>query len=195
VPVTEAQSTLVFPQAVVGGGYNSSLLLANPTGLPLDLTITFPTSTAGPVQRHLDPNATTGVPIESFFQRVPDTIMTGAVRITSTGPLLGVLDIDSQYDSVTIGAHPAATDFSFPQVANATSAATVTIHVYDPSGGRSKSATITLAANQQLSRLVSELVAGVATQVGGYIRIHSDQPIWVWEIYGSDVVMASGPPL
>jgi len=52
-----------------------------------------------------------------------------------------------------------------------------------------------LGANRQLGRLVSELVPGTATQLGGYIRIRADQPIWAWEIYGSGEVMASGPPL
>ncbi len=62
-------------------------------------------------------------------------------------------------------------------------------------GSAPKTGVVTLTPNQQLSRLVSELVAGVETQVGGYIRIRSDNPIWAWEIYGSGQVMASGPPL
>src|SRR5262245_78094 len=108
---------------------------------------------------------------------------------------------------MTIGARPAAREFAFPHVANGnafftglafatgSTTSTVTIEVFEAAGGTPKSATITLGANQQLARLVSELVPGSATQVGGYIRIHSDQPIWAWEIYGSAQGMASGPPL
>jgi hypothetical protein len=205
VPLTDAQSTLVFPDAAVGSGYNSILLLANATASPIDLAITTPLSTTA-FARHMGPNETTQFSIASFGSP-QNLFIAGAVRITSTGPLVGVLDIQSQTDPVTIGARPAATDFSFPQVANGNglftglalatgdSAASITINVYAPSGGTPKSATITLGANQQLSKLVSELVSGVATQVGGYIRIHADQPIFAWEIYGSDLVMASGPPL
>jgi hypothetical protein len=67
--------------------------------------------------------------------------------------------------------------------------------VYGSGGGTPRSATIRIEANQQVARLVSELVSGVGTQLGGYIRVRSDQPIWGWEIYGSTQVMASGPPL
>jgi hypothetical protein len=118
-----------------------------------------------------------------------------------------VLDIESATDAVTVGARPAATDFTFPHVANGnglftglalatgSSSAKITIDVYAAGGGTPKSATVTLGANQQLARLVSELVSGVSTQLGGYIRVTADRPIWAWEIYGSGVVMASGPPL
>ena len=79
--------------------------------------------------------------------------------------------------------------------ANGATPSTVTIEVYESGGGTPKSGTIVLGANQQLSRWVVDLVPGVETQVGGYIRIRSDRPIWTWEIYSSVQVMASGPPL
>ena len=55
--------------------------------------------------------------------------------------------------------------------------------------------TITLEPNQQIANLVTELISGVESQVGGYIRIRSDQPVWTLEIYGSDQVMAVAPPI
>ncbi len=39
--------------------------------------------------------------------------------------------------------------------------------------GVPQSATVTLDANQQLARLLSEFVSGVSSQLGGYIHIHS----------------------
>ena len=137
----------------------------------------------------------------------------GALTVGQAGTILqppgivGVLDIENGNGLVTMGARPAAAEFAFPHVANGNglftglaiatggNAANITIEVYPSAGGTPKSATITLGPNQQLGRLVSELVDGVATQVGGYIRIRSDQPIWAWEIYGSGEIMASGPPL
>src|SRR5262249_8850593 len=132
----------------------------------------------------------------------------GAVRVTAAqGPVLGVVDIDNGLDPVTVGARPSATDFLFPHIANGdglftglamvagNAPATVTIEIYNSSGGPPKSATITLDSNAYLARLVSELVSGAATQVGGYIHIRSEQPIWAWEIYGSNRILASGPPL
>lgn len=135
----------------------------------------------------------------------------GAVSIAGVpfgaASIVGVLDIENESGLVTIGARPAAVEFAFPHVANGnglftglalatgSNSARITIEVYEAAGGTPKAATINLGANQQLSRLVSELVADTQTQVGGYIRIRSDSPIWAWEIYVSGQVMASGPPL
>ena len=124
-----------------------------------------------------------------------------------TPSLLGVLDIDNGSDPVTVGARPAASEFWFPQVANGDGLftglalasgdvpANITVEVYPASGGFPKSATVQLDHDQQSARLLGEIVNGVSTQVGGYIHIRSDQPIWAWEIYGSDRIQASGPPL
>src|SRR6202007_1938221 len=112
----------------------------------------------------------------------------------SSRALVGVLDIEDHTDPVTITARPPATEFMFPHIANGnglftglalatgSNAAKITVDVYDSSGGTPKSATITVGANQQVARLISELVSSVTTQLGGYIRVRSDQPIWAWEI-------------
>ncbi|HLH32848.1 MAG TPA: hypothetical protein VKY31_16725, partial [Terriglobia bacterium] len=204
--VSAAQSTLVFPDAVSGGGYSSTLTLVNVTGTARNLTIAFAGSTT---TMRIDANGLLKIPISS------PGAAADAVRVITAGTLfggdapalVGVLDIDNGADPVTIGARPATTDFWFPQVANGaglftglalasgTAAANVTVEVYDPSGSTPKSATIALDAGKQAARLVSDIVAGTATQVGGYIHVHSDQPINAWEIYGSDRIQASGPPL
>jgi hypothetical protein len=206
-PASAAQTTLVFPQGVADGGYSSTLTLANVSAAAQDVTISFGGKS---VSTHIGSGAMASVPIWSSATGSPD-----AVRVVVAPPLfgaatpalVGVLDVDNGADPVTIGARPASTTFLFPHVANGnglftglafatgTAAATITVDVFDPSGGTPKSAMFTLGANQQLARLVSEIVQGVATQTGGYVRITSDQPIWAWEIYGSDRVLASGPPL
>jgi hypothetical protein len=203
--VSSAQSTLVFPHAVTGGPYSSTLTLANVTGMARDVTISFGGTS---MTASLRPNGTTRVPIWPSSTGLPDAVRVSVSALfESPAALVGVLDIDNGADPVTIGARPAANSFLFPHVANgdglftglafATGAgsATIRVDVYDASGANSKSATVQLGANQQLARLVSEIVAGVETQLGGYIQVRSDQPIWAWEIYGSDRVFASGPPL
>jgi len=205
VPVTERRPALVFPHAVVGAGYTSTLTLANVGNSGQTLQINFPGFQGLQV---LPPNTATRIPIAGAA-----TAMTvGAVTLSTAdasgqAAIVAVLDIENETGMVTMGARPAATEFAFPHVANGNglftglafatgaNAARITIEVYDPSGGSPKSATINLGANQQLARPVSEFVAGTATQLGGYIRIRADQPIWAWEIYGSGQVMASGPPL
>jgi hypothetical protein len=108
---------------------------------------------------------------------------------------------------VTIASQSAATDFTLGNVSNTDGfftgvaiatgnlAAQITIEVYGSSGGAPAFATINLDANQQLGRLLSELVPASAGQSGGYIHIRSDQPLWAWGIYGSMRAIASGPPL
>src|SRR5207253_1803565 len=107
-------------------------------------------------------------------QLTTDTIRVGAVKVIATASpadnaqsLVGVLDIENESGLVTMGARPAATDFAFPHVAHGnglftglafatdSSAAHITIEIYEPGGGTPKSATITVDANQQLGRLVS----------------------------------------
>jgi hypothetical protein len=204
-PISGAQSTLVFPHAVTTGGYSSTLTLANVTGTARDVTVSFGgTSTAVRV----DANGTTRMPIWNSSTGSPDAVRVAVSGLfSSPSAVVGVLDIDNGADPVTIGARPAATSFLFPHIANGdglftglafatgAAAATIRVTVYDPSGAILNSGTVSLGTNQQLARLVSEVVAGVSTQVGGYIAVQSDQPIWAWEIYGSDRVLASGPPL
>jgi hypothetical protein len=213
VPVSEAQASLVFPHAVFGGGYSSTLTLVNVGATSQTLGIVF--RGGSPIVVVLEPNSAKRFALADLIPLAGLGMNIGAVSVGSAGiappsspvTIVGVLDIENQAGAVTIGARPAATEFAFPHVANANglftglafatggNAARITIDVYEPAGGTPKSATVTLAANQQLAKLVSEFVSGTATQVGGYIRIRSDQPIWAWEIYGSEQVMASGPPL
>jgi hypothetical protein len=210
VPLTEAQGGLVFPYAVVGGSYTSTLSIANVSRMQQSLTITFGSSSSS---LKIDSGASAQISIADLFQLSTNTVRTGAVRVSggslfgSTSALVGILDIESPSDSVTLGARAPATDFIFPYVANGSglftglafatgnAAAQIAIDVYGPNGGLPASQTIPVDSNQQISRLLSEFVPATATQVGGYVRIRSDQPIWAWEIYGSSRVMASGPPL
>jgi hypothetical protein len=201
VPVRTGQVTLVFPQAVVGAGYTSTLTLANISG-NAQVRVNFPGVDS---IQSLGANTVARIPITSQVGNFAVGALTASA--TDGSSIVGVLDIENETGLVTIGARPAATEFVFPHLANGnglftglafatgSSAARITIEIFEAAGGAPKSVTITLGANQQLARQVSELVAGAATQVGGYIRIRSDQPIWAWEIYGSAQVMASGPPL
>jgi hypothetical protein len=207
VPVADAQASLVFPHAVVGAGYTSTLNLANVGNSAVSLNLSF-RGVATPMI--LEANTSTRFSLASVLGLNPgNVITTGAVAVatSASASIVGVLDIENQSGVVTIGTRPAATEFAFPHVANVSgvftglaiaagaNGARVTIDVYPPGGGVPRSGTVTLTANQHLGRLVNELVPNGAGQTGGYIRVRSDQPITAWEIYGSDEAMASGPPL
>jgi hypothetical protein len=204
------QPSLVIPHAVTGLGYTTTLTLMN-LGSAVDATVSF----AGLAKTiSVGANSFVRVSLADVLQLPATQLRTGAVRVAaifsifgSRPRLVGVVDIENSSGLVSIGARPATTDFVFGQVAQGNglftglclaagaNLASVTIEVYAAAGGTPKTATVRLGANQQIARTLSELVPAVFTQMGGYIRIHSDQPIWAWEIYGSNTVMASGPPL
>jgi hypothetical protein len=189
---------------VIGSGYVSSLTLANVGGSAQTIAVAFGTS-ATTVQ--LYPGTSSRIPVAPTLQTAPG-LNVGAVTVTGdAASIVGVLDIENESALVTVGARPAGTEFVFPHVVNGSgfytglafasggSAANITVEVYQQSGGTPKSATTTLQANAHLARMIHELVQGTATQMGGYIRIRSDQPIWVWEILGTGEAMAAVPPL
>lgn len=212
IPVTDGQSVLVFPHTAVGGGFTSTLVLVSLSPIPQDVTMKWGTATA---TVRMKGNSSVRVSLTDLFQLPAAALRSEALQVQA-GPglfgatvhsLFGVLDIEGPTGLVTMESQSPETDVLLPEVfqgdgfftglALATGAfpAFVTIEVYEPLGGVPKTKTISMGANQQMGKVVSELVPEVANQIGGYIRIHSDQPIWCWEIYGSDRMLASGPPL
>src|SRR6185436_11142693 len=110
--------------------------------------------------------------------------------------LIGVVDIATPLNLVSLGTRPATTEFMFPQVAQGgtlftglcfaagSNGATITIDVYNPNGDVRLTGTLTLGANQHTGRFITDLVPSLTQQLGGYIRVRSDQPILAWEIFG-----------
>ena len=204
------QSTLTFPHAVVGGGYTSWVTIANLARSPRTVQLSFVGESKS---LQLAGGGSTRVSIASFLGISGDQIQTDAVRIAavfvfgSSASLVGVIDIESADSVVTLAPVGAATDILFPHVAHGNGFFTgialaagalktkVTIKVFPASGGTPKMGRIVVGSNGQIARLVSELVPGFTEQSGGYIRLTSNEPIWAWEIYGTDFAMASGPPL
>jgi len=211
---SQGRANLTFPDAVIGGDYSSTLTLVN-LGGAVDASISFVGTTK---VVPLPSNAATAVSLNSLFPIPADVRPDAVLVMTSTGlfggagSLIGTVDISNSRNLVSLGSRPVSTEFIFPHVAHGgelftglclvngnvvteVSPATITIDVYSPGGDVRRSATVTLAVGQQIAKLISELVPSVTTQLGGYIRVRSDQPILAWEIYGSNDAFASGPPL
>jgi hypothetical protein len=211
-PVAAAETMLVFPCGITGGGYTSILVLANAASGFRNVTVSF-----GAASRtvRMEGRSALRLPLAEFLSLPAAATTSGPVRVSAdfsffgTGPpsLTGVLDIENASSLTTIGQRPASRSLVFPHVAHggglfaglAIAAggrpATVTMDVLSASGAAAGSATITIPANQSVSRLISELTPAVTSQTGGYIRIRSDEPVWAWEILESGQVIASVPPL
>jgi hypothetical protein len=203
-PATSAQTSFVIPYGVIGAGYVTTLSVTNLSDLAGDATISF----AGVSKViHVKQNSAMALSLADFLQIPITSMRSDAVRIDSSQPLLAVVDVQDPVALVSLGTRPAATDMWFPEVlqgnglfteltlASGAKAANVTVEVYSSVGGTPRTVTFTLNANQQTSKLVSEIIGSATTQTGGSVHIHSDQPIWSWAIYGSATIMASGPPL
>ncbi len=207
--VSDPGSSLIFPHAVVGGGYRSWVSLANASSVPSRVSITFGSRTSS---LQLAGRAATRVSLGKLFPLSATEIETGAVQVDASGFFSGgnvaaVIDIETDQSVVTIAPVREATEIVFPHVANengfftgiaiaaAGSAAEVTIAVFDASGMQSGSGVVSVPANGHVARLLGELIPGFGNQSGGYIRLTSDQPVAAWEIYGTAAAMASGPPL
>lgn len=205
-PASFAQSNLTFAYGLTGAGYTTNVTLANTSNVARDLTVSF---TAASAALRLEPYSARTFSLADFLGLSAGPMRTGTVRITSAGTnsaLFGVADIENSVSRTSIEARPALTSTLFVNVfqgngwytglsiATGSNAAAVTIDVYPEVGGTPKSEVLNVGANQQTSRQLSEFVPSVATQFGGYIRVSSDQPIWVWQIYGTPNTMASGPP-
>jgi hypothetical protein len=158
----------------------------------------------------MDANSAVTVDLAQRLQLPTEVLTVDAVRVTAAEPvngkLLGTLTIQKELARTYVASPVASADIYFPHVAHGgglyTGLAiasgelptTVTIEVHSATGETPHRTTLNLAANQQLARVISELVP-ITTQVGGYIRIQSSEPVWAWIIYGSDEMMASAPPL
>jgi len=63
--------------------------------------------------------------------------------------------------------------------------ATVDVSAFSPDGNGIGSTTFSLPAGERRTGLLSELLPQVSQQLGGYVRVNSNQPLFVVQIFGS----------
>jgi hypothetical protein len=204
-PVSSAGASLTFVDGLIMDGYSTRLSLANLSASSQEVTIRFSNFTR---TLQLDANSSRIVTLDESLGN-PGGLHRGSISITAlTGvQLLGAVDLETASNLISYGSRPMGTEFTFGHVAHGSdwftglclaagnADTTVTIDVYSPDGATRVSATVRLAPNQQIARLLSELVPDFATQIGGYVRVRSDQPILAWTVYGTQRAFSSSPPL
>jgi hypothetical protein len=116
--------------------------------------------------------------------------------------LIGVLDVENAKGLLSIDARPAATNMIFAHVAHGnglftalalasgSNRASVTIEVYEAAGGTPRTATVTLEANQQQMRLISEFIPSLTCSSADTFA--SDRINDLGVVFGSTDAMGSG---
>jgi hypothetical protein len=171
--------------AISPGGSAVTLTLGAESQATLTLASLFP---------NLGPGLVTGsirIDVQpSFVGPFPTgSRMFGAVRFanadgsaSSAVPLALAPTVDCVYSDVAQGAGY----FTGLAVENTNAAiARYTVEVYSQDGDLVGSYTSLLDPNASFSKLVSELVPASSGQIGGYIRITSDQPLTSFAMFGS----------
>jgi hypothetical protein len=206
-PLSAAGSNLVFPHAVVGAGYSTTLTLVNVDSIPMDATIRFGLNSS---TVKIGGDSAASFTLADHFSISSTAVLADAVRVSvasGQGRLLGKLTIENETSSTDVASPTQATDIYFPHVlhgngfftglaiATGAASAAVTVELYTASGSVAGSAVVNLEPNQHLSRLISELIPAITAQSGGYVRIKSTHPISAWQIFGSAHAMTSVPPM
>jgi len=211
-PEAARQRTAHLAQLVSGSGYSTTLTLLNDRGYSQTIRITAQLQSNsqlyGPklvgVERIIPPNGRLHEPVEQMFALQGNSLTTGYIRYETQGDTPGVfgyLDYGTT-DGVALaaveGQGQGYSDIFFSQLAEGsvyytgiallnlnTQPATVTLEMFDRTGGRTGSTIFTLAAGERRSRLLSEFFQRAVDQTGGYIRITSTRPIFALEVLGS----------
>jgi hypothetical protein len=209
VSLSALQEVSIVPEVAAGNGYASSILLANPSSSPQDVTLSFG---AGSRSVRVEPNSTMTLSVTELFDLDSSEFKEGSLKLAANHrpfgtALVAAIDIESPTDMVSMIPGPMKTTMLFSQAANSgglftglalatgNETATITIDVYKASGGTPSSTQVVLGPNRQLAKLIIELVPGSKEMTQGYIRISSDHPVAAWGIYGSASALASVPGL
>ncbi|NWG12707.1 MAG: hypothetical protein HXY20_04135 [Acidobacteria bacterium] len=150
--------------------------------------------------------------VSALFPDLGSTLRTGYIRVdvrpistgyySSTPPIVGSLRFSaaSGYSSAALPLVMAPmSEFVYSHVAQAlgyytgvavlntgSTAATVTVRAYRENGQEAGSFVTVLQPGQKIAKLLYELVPASSGQLGGYIRIHSSQPILSFSLFGTD---------
>jgi hypothetical protein len=183
----------------IGGGYATRLSLVNPASVEQQLQLTMNGTT---VQRRIPGFGRLDESLAQIFNISAGGLTTGHLKLqTSGGPgVSGYVEItaaDGFVRTTTAIARDAQTRLMFSHIAQGggyftglallntgAASATATIEVHSPNGATLASKVVTLQAGERLIGLLSELFPNIGTQLGGFVRVDSTQPIHGLQIFG-----------
>ena len=201
--VTEGAGTLwIAPHVVSGNGFDSTLILSNPTGQWITVFATLFSESGGPVHLsqilprrqalNIPPNGTVSVRVTQLTGSPIAPTVNGWIQVASPNVSLGgtlVLARGAQRTAYPLQA-AARTDWTYvigdaidigagglALTNRGGAAAHVEILALDPDGYVLGRSSITVGANTKWSRLVSEVLTAVSLEPGGMLALRSTSPI------------------
>jgi hypothetical protein len=188
---------------VSGGGYTSTVKVINIDSVQQQIQLSFNGTTA---QRTIPPNGRLNETLDHLFNLNSSSLVSGYISLQTTSStaagLLGFVEISASGGSL-LTAEPFASEtelqLTFSQVAQGAGfftgmaflnadpsvSASVTVEVDSATGAVVASKVITLNPGQRFVGLLTDLFPALQTELGGSIRITSNQPIFALEIFGS----------
>jgi len=194
-----------------GDGYSTALTLLNDSGYSQAVRITAQlegdSQPYGPrsasVERIIPPHGRLNESVDQMFGLPGNLLTTGHIRYetppdapgvfgyldygTTDGIVLSAVEAQGEGYSDIFFSHLAEDAAYYTGVAllnSNTQPATVTLDTFDRTGGRTGSIVFTLRAGERKAKLLSEFFENVVDQLGGYIRITSNRPIFAFELIG-----------
>ena len=200
--VTEGAGALwIAPHVVSGNGFDSTLILSNPTGQSITVFATLFSESGGPVHisqilprrraLNIPPNGTVSVEVTSLTGIPIAPTVNGWIQVESPNvPLGGTLVVARGGQRTVYPLQPAGrTDWTYVTGAalgigagglaltNLGAAANVEIRALDPDGYVLGRSSITVGANAKWSGLISEVLTAEDLGPGGMLALRSTSPI------------------
>ena len=201
--VTEGAGALwIAPHVVSGNGFESTLILSNPTGQGITVFVTLFSESGGPVHisqvvprrwaLNIAPNGTISVGVTRLTGLPIAPAVNGWIQVEAPNiPLGGTLVVARGAQRTAYPLQPAArTDWTYlagaaidigagglALINRGAAAANVEILALDPDGYVLGRSSITVGANTKWSGLVSEVLAAASLGPGGMLALRSMLPI------------------
>ena len=200
-PVTEGAGAFwMAPHFVSGNGYESTLILSNPTGQSITVFATLFSESGGPVhisqtgQRralNIPPNGTVSVEVTQLTRLPIAPAVNGWIQVESPNVPLGTMLVVARGSQRTAYPLQTAGRTEWTYVSGAgdigagglaltnlgSTVANIEILALDPDGYVLGRSSITVGANTKWTRLVSEVLAAESLGPGGMLALRSTSPI------------------
>ena len=213
IPATALLRIGYFPQIATQGEYTSRLSLVNTSATPQTVTLTASglevngasrSPASAVAQRTIPSMGRIEESMTELFGFSGGDLISGFLKWETQGDgagLIGVLDLGTG-NGTLLAAAPAQgagmSDLFFPQLAEGEGYYTglallntesvpvlISVEAFAPDGSSRDRAAFILGPGQRRSRLMSQILPNLGTQLGGYVRVSANRPVFALEVVGA----------